>query len=288
MSFQSWRYTVASFLLVSMCAVAQSPSPCSSASAVVPNDGSDMSHKTTRQIFIQSLVIASRTELPAGIRNEIDAAIPKGPFDDDGHDWLGETVERVHDVLGHHAFWAANLDDGEVREITRNPVRKNVAVIIHVEPGRQYHLKGIKFTGSKQFTPQQMMDLFPISPGDLFDTHKIQAGLEALRKLYGSRGFINFTSVPETEVDETNGLLALVVEVDEGSQFHLSNVVVRGPGDNKIRTLLHDLKIEPGQVFDAGIQERIGMKADIERQIDDKNSTVALTIDALPACDSSR
>ena len=61
--------------------------------------------------------------------------------------------------------------------------------------------------------------MFPIKDGETFDTHKISKGLENLRKAYGEIGYINFTSVPETDIDDEKKLLTLNIDVEEGKPF---------------------------------------------------------------------
>ena len=83
-------------------------------------------------------------------------------------------------------------------------------ITIPIQEGEKYRLKAINFKNNKAIVNSQLLrTLFPIKDGDIFDTHQIQKGIENLRKAYGEIGYINFTSVPETQIDDEHKLLTL-------------------------------------------------------------------------------
>ena len=69
-----------------------------------------------------------------------------------------------------------------------------------------------------------LRDLFPIKDGDIFSREKVAAGLENLRKSYVDLGYLNFTDVPDTVSDDAMGMISLEINMDEGKQFHVSNI----------------------------------------------------------------
>jgi hypothetical protein len=78
----------------------------------------------------------------------------------------------------------------------------------------------------------------PIGDGDFFDRSKIARGLDAIQKLYDTGGFINFTSVPETELDEANTRIYLIIDVDEGKLFRWGDLRITGLDDTHTQALL--------------------------------------------------
>ena len=85
--------------------------------------------------------------------------------------------------------------------------------------------------------------------GELFDVAKIRQGLESIGRLYGSKGYIDATPEPDTTVDDKNGIIDLLVKVDEGGQYHVRMVETHGL-DLRTDRLLKS-RFEPGQVFDS-------------------------------------
>ena len=78
-----------------------------------------------------------------------------------------------------------------------------VDITVPVEEGERYRLKQITFTGNKTITNTAVLRRqFRMKDGDIFNTDMVRKGLEDLRKVYGALGYINFTAVPDTKIDE--------------------------------------------------------------------------------------
>jgi len=158
--------------------------------------------QTQQQIKIVDLRFDGATQVPLTEQNVIAAKImaldtlePK--------DWIDEIKARVSDAWQHRGFFKVEVE-AEGRELGSDGDTKDVSLTLHVDEGRQYRLGVIRFLHGTQFAADQLRPLIPISEGDVFDTHKISDGLTVLRKAYDEIGFINFTVVPDTTIDEPN------------------------------------------------------------------------------------
>lgn len=78
------------------------------------------------------------------------------------------------------------------------------------------------------FAESELTRLIPFRSGEPFNREKIAEGPQAARKLYETRGYINFTSVPTPQVDDEAATVAFNIDVDEGSQFHFGELDVQG------------------------------------------------------------
>src|SRR5262249_2387367 len=78
-------------------------------------------------------------------------------------------------------------------------------------------------------------------------------GLENLRQVYGQLGYINFSSVPETQVDEENKLIMLALDFDEGRQFYIRSFTVKDADSKRAAALraLWPQMLEPGRIYNA-------------------------------------
>jgi outer membrane protein assembly factor BamA len=68
----------------------------------------------------------------------------------------------------------------------------------------------------------------PQQRGEIFNRSKIVFGLEAVKKLYSSHGYINYTSIPVPVIDDDRGTLGFEIDVDEGGQFHFGDLDIEG------------------------------------------------------------
>lgn len=66
------------------------------------------------------------------------------------------------------------------------------------------------------FPAGELRPQFPIAAGEIFNTAKIRQGLDALRKTYASNGYVDFTPVPVTIVDDKDRTVSLQIDLQEG------------------------------------------------------------------------
>jgi outer membrane protein assembly factor BamA len=60
--------------------------------------------------------------------------------------------------------------------------------------------------------------MFKLASGDIFSVAKIRQGLDQMHNAYVKRGYLNFTTVPDTSVDDSRHLISIVI-CDEGKEF---------------------------------------------------------------------
>ncbi len=215
---------------------------------------------------------------------------------------LDEDAERVRDDLRHHGYFEALVEDPktQLRDTGSGfhipPFQKGngkaMDITIPVQEGDKYRLKAITFKGNKAIMNTHLLrQLFPLKDGDIFDTHQVQKGLENLRKAYGEIGYINFTAVPETDIDHDKKLLTLNVDVDEGKPFFVRRIEFQGNTTTRDRVIRRELMVQEGQVFNSRLWELSVLRLnqlnyfealkpedDTERKINEKDGTVDLTV----------
>lgn len=110
----------------------------------------------------------------------------------------------------------------------QTPTLTAEALVLQVDTGKQYHLIRISWRGNAALSQSELTSLIPFEPGELFSRTKITEGLNSARKLYYSRGYINYTCVPAANTDDDAGTIALDMDVDEGGQFRFGELDVQG------------------------------------------------------------
>jgi outer membrane protein assembly factor BamA len=97
------------------------------------------------------------------------------------------------------------------------------------------------------FPIAQLRSFIPLQEGDILSAEKLREGLDALRKLYGSHGYIDFTPSPVTEVDDENQTVSMQFVLDEEKQFRIGKIEVVGLSAKAENTLIW--KLRPGDIF---------------------------------------
>jgi outer membrane protein assembly factor BamA len=97
------------------------------------------------------------------------------------------------------------------------------------------------------FPLAELRKSIPLNDGDVFGATPIRDGLDALKHLYTSQGYIEFVATPMTEVDDESRTISVMMELIEGKQFHVRTIEVQGL-DPQTKSLLK-WRIQPGDVF---------------------------------------
>jgi len=172
----------------------------------------------SKKVSAQRIILHSPVPLTPAERRKLNARIRQF-----GSDTAEELVREVYQDKGYFKPAVS----AELVPIRTSSVNEN-ALLLQVRPGRQYHLMRISWRGSTAFSESELAKLIPVRPGELFNRTKIAEGLNAARKLYGSRGYINYTCVPTPNTDDDAGTIAFEMDVDEGGQFRFGELDVQG------------------------------------------------------------
>lgn len=156
-----------------------------------------------------------------------------------------DPTTKIRDVHGINWFFPFKSKSGKVVDI-------NMAV----EEGDRYRIKEITFSGNKAVTnTAALRRVFKIKDGDIFNRTAIGKGLEDLRKVYGSLGYINFTSVPDTKIDEAKKLITLNVDIDEGKPYYVRRIEFQGNSTTRDKVIRRELALEEGQIYNSELWE---------------------------------
>jgi outer membrane protein assembly factor BamA len=142
-------------------------------------------------------------------------------YDDD----TDEMQARLRAGFQERGYFAVEIKSMSVKPGDPLKIPKPVAVEAEVEEGARFTVAEITFSGNHAFQSEKLRGAFSLKTGDVFERSKIVSGIESLRKLYGSSGFLDFVLTPDTE-PSSNGTMSLNVEVAEGPQYHMGKLEI--------------------------------------------------------------
>ncbi len=214
---------------------------------------------------------------------------------------LEEDTQRVEFAYQQRGYYKALVQDPktEIRDSKGGiPVPflrkagKAMDITMPVEEGDRYRLKAIVFKNNKVILNTALLrGLFPLKDGEIFDTNKIHKGLDNLRKAYEEIGYIRFTAVPETIIDDEKKQLTLNVDIDEGKPFFVRRIEFQGNTTTRDKVIRRELLLQEGQVYNQRYWElsilrlnqlnyfnTLNAENDTERKIDEPASSVDLAL----------
>jgi outer membrane protein assembly factor BamA len=258
---------------------------------------SDTHHKepTRPEISIVDVSFLGSLLLPVSDQEQIVSSVKRATHGTSLDDVRDEGLERITEGWQDRGYFKVRVT-GETRTLDIGPESQRIALSVQGEEGLRYNLKDITFKNNKAIgNVDTLRGFFQIADGEVFSREKIAKGLEDLRKAYGEIGFVNFTSVPDTQFDDEIGLISLVIDIDEGKQFRVGSVKVLGLDDAAREEMLKALP-KRGEIFSDKIWEQslvtyfpmlpdcgCGYVADgiaqKMKRVDESTETVSLTFD---------
>src|SRR4051812_18475711 len=219
---------------------------------------------------------------------------------------LNEDTERVRDAYQQKGYFKALVQDPrtQIRDTSgvnwyfpfKKKHGKVVDITIPVEEGDRYRLKEIKFQGNKAITNMEALRRqIPMKDGDIFNVEFMRSGLKNLRDAYSAQGYINFTPVPNTEIDDEHKLITITFDLDEGKQFFVRRIEFKGNTTTRDKVIRREIALEEGNVYNSRLWELSLLRLnqlgyfeplktadqggnDTEIKTDNQNSTVDLTL----------
>ena len=241
---------------------------------------------------VQDLVVSGGHHLSSSEEHNIVAAVngeTAGASLDAVRD---EVVERTRSAWQDRGYFKAVVN-GKARVLSSDPDSQRISVEVHVDQGLRYRLGEINFKNNTKITDLALLrSAFPMQDGDIFSRQKIADGMEKLRRIYDESGYLNFTAVPEASVDNNARLISLVIEMDEGKQFHFGTITIVGLDDATRQAVLKDAPT--GKIYNRELLDRFLAKYTsvfklrpddprlLAKQMDEKSGTVSIILYACP------
>jgi outer membrane protein assembly factor BamA len=157
-------------------------------------------------------------------------------------------TEYARRLLEDEGFWNSRI---EVNLVKHPPTRtiQPVDVVFQITDGPRIYLSGVVWTGMTVFTGDELQKQIPIHAGEVASRRGIAEGLQAARKLYASRGYVNFTVVPDSKIDEAAHTMAIALNGDEGAQFRFGELILPGLDDVHTNMVLQRWEAIRGDVY---------------------------------------
>jgi len=103
-----------------------------------------------------------------------------------------------------------------------------VDVKIEAHPGQQYKLSRLEWSGNREFPTQTLQTMVRARVGQPPNTVQLADELNSVRTLYGSKGYVAASVKVEPDFDDAAGTVALRLNVNEDSVYHMGDLELRG------------------------------------------------------------
>ncbi|KER09662.1 MAG: hypothetical protein HY22_09935 [[Candidatus Thermochlorobacteriaceae] bacterium GBChlB] len=138
--------------------------------------------------------------------------------------------------------------------VSYSPDKTKLYLDIYVSEGPKYIIRNVKFEGNTLYPTEALEQVFGIKKGDVYNQKKIQERLSFsqeggdISSLYLDRGYLGFrTDLEETVV--AGDSVDLKIFMNEGNQFRIRQVAIKGNTKTKDHVIRRELYTVPGDLF---------------------------------------
>ncbi|MCI0381621.1 MAG: outer membrane protein assembly factor BamA [Chlamydiae bacterium] len=136
-----------------------------------------------------------------------------------------------------------------------------IVLEICADRGIIYRFGAVTFCGNTLFPDEEIEKTFIARPEDIYSFEKIQKTAQAIKDLYGRKGYIDTSVIYETQLVEDEPVYNVYFQISEGDQFKIGLIHIIGNVQTQTHVILRESLLTPGEIFDSaklkGTQQRL-------------------------------
>ncbi len=187
-------------------------------------------------------------------------------------------------------YLQASFGDAQAKVVEEDPQQTQVDVQFPVVPGLQYKVTEVQLSGETAFPAGQLQPMIHLSTGEPANAIQLQDDLGAIRKLYGTKGYMAAFLRPTPTLDDAQSTVKYRIEIREGSVYKMGDLTIEGLDTQTTGRLQESWQLRGGDAYDSSYLQRFfqqttneisgmgGWKTTTHESLDDKEKVVDVTI----------
>jgi outer membrane protein insertion porin family len=166
-----------------------------------------------------------------------------------------EEKEMLPVYLGR-GYLKASFADPQPKIVKENPDEVVVDITFAVNQGRQYKVTEIQLSGNKAFSAKKLRELVHQKAGEAANAIQLEHDLDVIKKLYGTRGYMEASVRSVPEFDDAEGSIRYRLEIREGELYKMGELEIQGLDNRTTARLVEAWKIRGGDPYDSSYPAR--------------------------------
>ena len=186
-------------------------------------------------------------------------------------------------------YLKAAFADAQAKIAQESPQETVVDVDVPIDPGRQYRLTQIQWSGNTVFAAEKLQPLIHLQTAQYANAVQLGDDLQAVQKLYGTRGYMDARVHPFAQMDDTQSTVAYELQVHEGDVYHMGELEIQGLDARTTARLVEGWKLRGGDIYDASYPQQFlndtkdvipqaPWKISVHNSLNEKEKTVDVTL----------
>jgi outer membrane protein insertion porin family len=193
-------------------------------------------------VTVRGNVALTTGQLEAAIATRPSTLVRAGLF---RQDVLDRDLAALQALAQAEGFTDATIGPAELRWEDGG---RRVHVVIPVVEGPRLTVDDVVVEGQTLFTPAELLGAIRLRAGEPWNLVRAEDGRRSVERLYGRRGYHGATV--DMKVNRHGRQISLAYHVAEGGPTHVGRILRRGLVVTRDDTILRQLGIRPGDLFD--------------------------------------
>jgi outer membrane protein insertion porin family len=129
--------------------------------------------------------------------------------------------------------------------------REEIDLTLYIEEGDQYIYRGVKISGNKIFTDDELYSLIDLKEDTIFDATKWEVSVQNIRNLLAENGYIYYTMSVKQDKDSENLNISFRITMSENNKAHVEHIFITGNEKTKRFVIAREIVIQEGEIFNA-------------------------------------
>lgn len=134
-----------------------------------------------------------------------------------------------------------------LEDVKFNDTKEKVTIIIRLEEGTRYRIKGITLEGNTLFLSEDVLKELKTKPGDFYVGNQLDKDVGKVRDMYGEKAYINSDVNIDLPIAEEKGYVNLVLTVKEGTKSWVDKLRIQGNSKTKDYVMRRAIGVYPGE-----------------------------------------
>jgi outer membrane protein assembly factor BamA len=180
-------------------------------------------------------------------------------------------------VYRERSYLKAAIGDPQAHVVSTEDEHVLVDVTFPVHPGEQYKVSGLEIAGCKAVPADTLRGLIHVKAGGIANAIQLEKDLEAVKQLYGTRGYVAADVRVESRPDDSRPTVEYLIRISEGDVYRMGDLKIHGLDSKATARLESDWTLRPGDVYDSSYPGRFVEQA--YKEIGDWNTSVHESVD---------
>ncbi len=142
--------------------------------------------------------------------------------------------------------------DAKVDILVKEAAKEGKIIVeVVADRGVKFNLGRITFSGNELFSDKEIEGRFSVRPGDIYSPEKLRQTADAIKEMYGRKGYIDTNVQYETYLVEDAPIYNVSFVIEEEQEYKIGIIRIVGNSQTDACVILRESLLIPGETFDS-------------------------------------